>query len=450
MINSASALRRGLLVMSLAAVMLAVVIGVTLATNVQGQERNSSASPMAGDTWVPEPTKPITYYASSNLRMVVTLTKVSAFTFDASSARFNVIESDGHTTQYSAVAKVMPNPNTVVITASGFNVVASGTQIQFQIFYTDAPGSYSSATYPLLALSHHLYIPIVRYTPDGSSPCAAISASPLTNYSIAQDQQYRFFSITLPVTSTVNVTATNYKVTGGQMQVRLRPASCETTGSQYVINYTTLLITKTNNTFATFNMAPGNYLVRFSADTLSTAPFTFRWSSLSGIGPYEPNNTLCKAYPVSAGNTYAAYADDAEDFYTFDTSSLSDATIKVTVSNFSSPGQGQYQLIKGTPDCTNYQSSPIAVADASLGTVTMSAAHQSAGRYFLRLIKLGQTGYTQSQAYAFRIDLSTSSAQSSASPSVGVPTPTPIQLPSEDAGSETAPDYSLGSEAPAP
>ena len=449
MINSASALRRGLLVMSLAAVMLAVVIGVTLATGVQGQERNGSASPMAGDTWVPEPTKPMTFFASSNLRMVVTLTKVSAYTFDTSSAKFNIIESDGHSTQYAATAKVMTNPNTVVITASGFNVITSGTQIQFQISYTDAPGSYSSVTYPLLALSHHLYVPIVRYTPDGSSPCAAIEASPSTNYSIAQDQQYRFFSITVPVTSTVYVTATNYKVTGGQMQVRLRPtSSCVTTGSQYVINYTTLLITKTNNTFATFNMAPGNYLVRFSADTLSTAPFTFRWSSLPGIGPYEPNNTLCKAYSISAGNTYAAYADDAEDFYTFNTSSLSNATIKVTVSNFSQAGQGQYQLIKGTPDCTNYQSSPIAIADASLGTVTMSAANQSAGQYFLRLTKLGQTGYTQSQAYVFRIDLSTGSAQSSASPSVGVPTP--IQLPSEDANSETAPDYSLGSEAPAP
>jgi hypothetical protein len=436
--------------MSLVAVMLAVVIGVTLVTNVQGQERNSSASPMAGDTWVPEPTTPITFFASSNLRMVVTLTKVSAYTFDTNSAKFNIIESDGHSTQYTATAKVMVNPHTVVITASGFNVITSGTQIQFQISYTDAPGSYSSATYPLLALSHHAYVPIMHYTPDGSNPCSAFPANPLTSYSIAQDQQYRFFSITLPVTSTVNVTATNYKVSNGQMQVRLRPtSSCVTTGSQYVLNYTTLLITKTNNSFATFNMAPGNYLVRFSADTFSTVPFTFTWSSLPGIGPYEPNNTLCTAYPVSAGTPYAAYADDAEDFYTFNTSPLSDATIKVTISNFSPPGQGQYQLIKGTPDCTNYQSSPVAIADASTGTVTMSAAHQSAGQYFLRLTKLGQTGYTQSQAYAFRIDLSTSSAQSSASPSVGVPTP--IQLPSEDANSENTPNYSQGSDqAPAP
>jgi hypothetical protein len=429
--------------------MLAVIIGITLATGAQAREKSAPAVPMVGDVWSPETGTPITFYTASNLHVVVTLTKISTPTFDLTSAKYNIIEADGHSTQYTAVANLAGSSNIVVITANGVNVNSAGNRIQFLISYTNAPGS-SSVIYPLQVLSHHLYLPIAHYTPDGSSPCAAISASPLTNYSIAQDQQYRFFSITVPVTSTVYVTATNYKVTGGQMQVRLRPASCETTGSQYVINYTTLLITQTNNTFATFNMVPGNYLVRFSADTLSTAPFTFRWSSLPGIGPYEPNNTLCKAYSVSAGNSYAAYADDAEDFYTFDTSSLSDATIKVTVSNFSPVGQGQYQLIKGTPDCTNYQSSPIAVADASLGTVTMSAAHQSAGRYFLRLTKLGQTGYTQSQAYVFRIDLSTGAAQNSASPSVGVPTPTPIQLPSEDASSETAPDYSLGSEAPAP
>jgi hypothetical protein len=429
--------------MSLAAVMLAVVIGVTLVTNVQGQERNSSASPMAGDTWVPEPTTPITFFASSGLKTVVTLTKVSAYTFDASSAKFNIIESDGHTTQYPAVAKVMANPNTVVITASGFNVTTPGTQIQFQIFYTDAPGSYSSATYPIMALSHHLYVPIVHYTPDGSNPCAAIEASPSTDYSIAQDQQYRFFSITVPVTSTVYVTATNYKVTGGQMQVRLRPTSgCVTTGTQYVINYATLLITKTNNTFATYNMAPGNYLVRFSADTVSNAPFTFRWSYSPGRGPYELNNSLCTAAAVTPGTTILAFADDSDDFYYFD-SGLANATIKATISAFNVPGQ--YQLIKGpSTDCTQYQWPPIVVKDATNGTVTMSASGQSTGRYYMRILATNQTGYNQSQNYSLRIDLSTSLAAASADQET--PSPTPIPIPPEGTVTNAAP----ADQAPAP
>ena len=431
MINSASAIRRGLFVVLLAAVMLAVVIGVTLATGAERQEILSPAATMAGDTWVPAPGTPITFFTSSSLQTVVTLTKVSAYHFDPSSAKFYIIESDGHSTQYSAIAKVTADPNTVVITASSFSVISAGNKIQFQISYTDAPGSFSSATYPLLALSHHLYIPIIHYTPDGSNPCAAISASPSTPYAIAQDQQYRFFSITLPVTSTVYVTATNYKVSGGQMQVRLRPTdSCVTTGTQYVLNYVTMLVTQTNNSFATYNMAPGNYLVRFSADTLSPTPFTFTWSSVAGRGPYEPNNTLCTAAAITPGYTLYAYPDDADDYYYFD-SSLSNATIQATISGFNIPGQ--YQLIKGNPDCSTYIWPPVSSATASIGTTTMVTTSQTSGRYFLRVLALNQTGYNQSQAYSFKISISTGLLASSTSSASGqvAELPTPIAISPE-------------------
>lgn len=381
MINSASALRRGLLVMSLSAVMLAVVIGVTLASDVQGQEKLSPAA------------------------------------------------NGGEIS------------NTIVITADNFNVNPTVKKIQTPI--SDSSGNYQSSTYPLLALTHHLYVPIVHYTPDGSTPCSAFPASPSTNYSIAQDQQYRFFSITLPVTSTVYVTATNYKVSGGQMQVRLRPASaCVTTGTQYVLNYATLLITKTNNTFATYNMAPGNYLVRFSADTVSNAPFTFRWSYSAGRGPYELNNSLCTAAAVIPGTTLLAFADDSEDFYYFD-SGLANANIKATISAYNLPGQ--YQLIKGpSTDCTHYQWPPIVVKDASNGTVTMSASGQSTGRYYLRVLSTYQTGYNQSQNYSLRIDLSTSLAGASADQET--PSPTPIPIPPEGTVTNAAP----ADQAPAP
>ena len=429
MINTASALRRGLLVMSLAAVMLAVVIGVTLATNVQGQERLSLAAPTAGDVWSPADGTPITFYASSNLQVVVTLTKEGPATFDKNTAKYNIIESDGLFTQHSATANVGVNANTIVITADNFNVSPTEKKIQFLI--SDSLGKYHSSTYPLLALSHHLYVPIIHYTPDGSNPCSAFPTSPSTPYSIAQDQQYRFFSITLPVTSTVNVTATNYKVTNGQMQVRLRPtSSCVTTGTEYVLNYVTLLITKTNNTFATYNMAPGNYLVRFSADTLSSTPFTFTWSSVAGWGPYELNNTLCTAAAITPGNTLYAYPDDSDDYYYFD-SSLSNTTIQATISGFNIPGQ--YQLIKGNPDCSTYIWPPVSSATASIGTTTMVTTSQTSGRYFLRVLALNQTGYNQSQAYSFKISISTGLLASSTSSASGqvAELPTPIAISPE-------------------
>jgi hypothetical protein len=447
MINLASALRRGLLTLSLAAAMLAVVIGVTLATGVQSREAPSPAAPTAGDVWFPEPGTPMTYFTDSNLQAVVTLTKVSTATFDASTAKFNIVESDGHLTQYPAIAQVGADPNTVVITASGFSVTSAGNRIQFLISYSDASGTYSTAAYPVLVLTKRLYMPLVNYTADGSTPCSAFSANAWTPYSTTQYQAYRFYSITVPVTSTVYVTATKYSISNGQMQVRTRPDnSCVTTGTQYVLNYMTLLVTRTNNSFATYNMVPGNYLVRFSASTYSTKPFTFTWGYQAGRGPFEVNNTLCTAAAITPGSTNYAYPDDSDDFYYFD-SPLSNATIKVTVSGYNLPGQ--YQLIKGNPDCNTYVWPPVAVKDAQVGTVTMSATGQSAGRYFLRILATGQTGYNQSGVYSFKVDISTSSALNS--PSTEEVTPTPIGLPSEEGTSEVVPGYSSqSSQAPAP
>ena len=418
--------------MSLAAVMLAVVIGVTLSTSLERQVNPSPAAVMEGDTWFPVAGTTITFYKSSGLQTVVTLTKVSAHTFDPSTARFFIVESDGHSTPpYTATAEVKADTYTVVITASNFSVTSTGKSIRFQISYTDDPGSYSSATYPLMALSNHLYIPLVTFYPDGKTPCSAYPANPQTAYPIAQDQQYRFFSITLPVTSTVNVTATNYKVSNGQMQMRLRPAnSCVTTGTDYVLNYMTMLITKTNNSFATYNMAPGNYLVRFSADTFSSTPFTFTWSYVGGRGPYELNNTLCTAALITPGNTLYAYPDDKDDFYYFD-SGLSNATIQATISGYNIPGQ--YQLIKEKTSCSDVNWPPLNTQSASLGTVTMPITSQTPGRYYLRILATNQFGFNQSQAYTFKVSMSTGLSASSltSTPNQSVEMPTPVPLPEE-------------------
>ena len=451
MINTASALRRGLFVVSLPLVFLAVTLGIMLATSAlaasaQEQVQLAPAAPSTtGDIWSPSSGTVLTYYSMSNLQVVARLTKAITNAFDTSSARYSIVNSSGQMDYVPTVGLADAN-GTAIMTATGFTAHTTGDQIQFKISYVGKPGYYSTATYPFVVYPYKLYFPVARYDADGSNPCRAIPANPNTQYRTAQDQQYRFFKLTLPTTATIYVTATNYTVSGGQMQMHSPYPSCDPTDPTFatLLNY---VILPGTSKMATYNLVPGTYYVRFSASQLSSTPFYFAWGHIGGVGPGEVNNTLCTAHGVTPGYTYWAYPDDLADYYYFD-SSLANASMQIVVTGFNLAGQ--YQLIKGNPNCTNFIWPPLAVGTASTGAVTMTVTGQNPGRYFLRVQTLNQSGFNQSKAYTFRIGLSTALLSNPGVTTSGEPAPTPVPLPVDGSWSGLPPANLPDVDPPAP
>ncbi len=443
MVTVESALRRVFLIVTLALALLAVVISCALVTRAQSPTPVANNSPNAdGDFWFPPDGTNITLTENANQPVVTRLDSSVLDQIDPSTAVYRIFTSTQPGYQeFTPSYSILNGGHSIIMTATNVPLYTVGENIRFIVGYFSSQ-YYSLVTYPI-SVVWQTYLPMVSIAPvppDGTNPCTAIPTTAGTLYTTTQDIPYRFFSLNLPVTSTLTISDTDYPV-GGQMQLRTRlTSSCDVT-SETVLNYT-ILTTNTSQTLNTYNLVPGNYLVRFNVDSTSptsTVPFQFSWSSLPGIGPFEPNDTLCTAWPISPGPTRYAYPDDQYDFYDF-YSSIDGGTIQAVVANYNI--LGQYQLIQENPDCHTYNI--LATADASTNVVTMTAGGLPPGYYALAImspLQYGFIGYNQSQPpYSFQIILNTT-LLASKSPTVNTFSSTlpPIPLPSENGVTKSPP-----------
>ncbi|MCL4506283.1 MAG: hypothetical protein M1140_09715 [Chloroflexi bacterium] len=277
--------------------------------------------------------------------------------------------------------------------------------MQFAVFYSGTL-DYGSVTYPV-SVTYYNYLPAVynAYPPlvnQGYSPCDAILANPLTSYSIPQDGPYRFFSMTVPQTSTVYMTVTNYTLSG-QMQFRIPPpiGNCVPTAGT-TLNYTVI---GTNPTIQAYNVAPGGYLGRFSSDggVTSTTPFTFTWNYVPATGLNEPNNTPCSATPVNVGSVYPDYPEDNYDFFLF--TNPTTQTVYISVTNYTGTS-GQMNLIQQTTNCSDNAGmvflNTVDLTGQTSGYLTQT--NVIPGQYYLMVYTGGNFNVTT--PYNFRISTS--------------------------------------------
>jgi hypothetical protein len=399
MVNALSAIRRGLLITGLSVVLLTIVAMVTTIHRASGAVDSSLGGPSAGETWLPTPGT-VFQFVSNEVppQVVVQVTKVALNSFVTSTALVRAYKIGGGFTDYVPEVSLIDAGDTAVMTATGFALYGSGAQLQFRILMSGTFGSpeLAQASYTISA-TYHTYVPDVIYdaaTNLGTDPCNAIVADPLVAYSIAQDSAYRFFSLTLPTTSTIYMTATNYPV-NGQMQLRRPPtASCAPTGTVDYIDYVVL---PAHPSLGVSSIPPGKYVARFNGDSgiTSTVPFTFRWSYIPGAGLLESNNSPCNAWNVALNTTYAAHPEDFYDYYAFDNPVT--GTVQITIANYTAAGQ--YQLIHQTGECNEFEY--LLTAGSSAGTYTIPAKNRPPGRYYLAILTTG--GYTTTKSYTFRI-----------------------------------------------
>lgn len=372
------------------------VVYATTAARVSDSVDNDSGGPSVGEVWIPAEGTPFHVAANGEApQAVARVTKASPAAYDLASVRVRVFTLDNLSfTDYVPAVSLVNSGATAIMTVTGFPLYGSGQLIQFYIGYSGTL-DFTAATYPV-SITFSAYLPDVMYAPQNlaTDPCTAIVADPLVSYQIAQDYQYRFFSLTVPQTSTVYMTATNYSV-NGQMQFRHPPSSpCVPTGTAEIIEYVALPSTPQ---LTAYNVSPGNYLARFSADSVTnTTPFTFVWNYVPGTVLMEPNNSPCGAIDVLTNTVYSAYPDDLYDYYGFNTSVT--GTIQITIANYAATGQ--YQIRKNGTSCADSVIAYGPVA-SSASVVTMTAVNQPAGRYYLAVLSTG--GLTTAQAYRFRI-----------------------------------------------
>ncbi len=378
-----------MLVLSSLVVGLAMAVAyISMAANAQSARATSPAAPALNETWFPAPNTPLQYTGDFTTAppLFVQVTRVSPTAFYTPSFYYRVYRPYSASSITHTVDEVSLTPDgyTAYITATNIPVWGTGEQVQFAVFYSGTL-DYGSVTYPV-SVTYSAYAPAVyrNYPPlvnQGYNPCDAIPAAPLTPYSIAQDAPYRFFSMTVPTTSTVYMTVTSYSLSG-QMQFRTPPpvGDCVPTHGT-TLNYTVI---STNPTIQAYNVLPGSYLGRFSSDNgvTSTAPFTFTWNYVPAAGLNEPNNTFCTATPVNIGTTYPDYPEDSYDFFGFNVTTTQN--IYINLSNYTG-NPGQMQLIQQTTNCSD-NAGMVVLNTANLSGLSSGVITQTnvtAGRYYL-------------------------------------------------------------------
>jgi hypothetical protein len=226
------------------------------------------------------------------------------------------------------------------------------------------------------------------------NPCQATTANAGVSYIGAPNDKYDFFQLTVPTTSTVYFTTTNFTV-AGQMQFRMANslfATCSPTASTTIVSYVSM--PPSTQTLVQTGVTPGIYFARLStADAVADVPYSFQWNAVQANSVMEPNNTACAAWPIATGQTYQAYPDDNEDWYSFDVTRTS--TIQLATSNYSATGQ--FFLYRQNTACSDI--AQVTYVAQSAGGFIVSG--QPAGHYFIRIAT--SAGWNINVLYAFQV-----------------------------------------------
>lgn len=439
MVNKATELRRGFMLASISLAAVAVVVVLGVAVNAHAKAASRPASPASGESW--NPANGATFFVSHTSQIVAYMTPAIPEAFTITAASLNTIEpgQPPTITNYPADSAVLPGSGMAVVTATEFAFGTPGEQVQFVLTYTTASNpspTVATVTY-LLVKQYQTFIPAVYVNYPiipvdgvaGNDPCSAGITQPDTDYTTTQDAPYKFYSLSVPVTSNLVLTVTGYPF-GGQMQLRTPPPapSCATTGTQYVQAYTDI---STSPILTALVVGPGPYLARFTPDTnvTSTVPFTFRWSLLPA--PNEPNNTPCTATPIKPNTLVSDYPDDTEDWFSFGITSTS--TVMVAISNYAAT-DGQLQLKQQNTTCDNASLQLLDYAGISSGSAVLAARTLTPTRYYVRVVTV--SGLTPVGPYRLSVSLSpgamslgTDSQSGTTQSQTSPPIPFPAVLP---------------------
>ena len=333
----------------------------------------------------------------------------------------------GYTGWIGITDSVRIDSRTIVMTATDVQPVQpvnlAFQSIQFRVSPVVGSTLVCSPVHRIFAVDSRVRMPLliqnyastviapVGYIGDPTKPfyndniCRAVNIWPGANYLSRFAEKENLFQITTLATSTLTVTVSGF-TSPGQIQLRRANGVCGT-GDFYRDPATDSSVFQatpgSTRVLAVNDVVPGkSYLRVVSSDSI--APNTsFQMNIAFGpaqanVGPYEPNNTACAAYPIAQNTNYSAYPDDASDWYSF--TLASPLNLQITMTNFVVSGAGQYILYKsencaalGTALTVQDKASP------SYGPVSVGA-----GKYFMR-VAVG-SGFQSTQLYTFRVNTS--------------------------------------------
>ena len=396
MSNTGAALRRVLILTLLTITLFSLVVFLSMATNTQVSASTTPKNPVLNEEW--DPKADTTLYMTSTAQLVTRMTPPTTDQFTVTNIVFRKLQPDGITDGYSVVSSTHTTlvGSYLVVTATNFPFTLPAERVQFLVTYYTA-----SNLVPTTAVVAYnvtgVYQSYVSSVLDkfgsggttGNDPCSAVTALPLTDYSLMQDAPYKFFSMTIATTSTVILTSTGYPVYG-QLQLRTPPIlpSCAPTGSQYIVDSAVI---STSPSLTVYNVFPGNYLARLSSDNgvTSNMSFAFRWQSLPGHGLFGANVNSCFPATVTLNTQVQEYPYPPEDWFAFTLTSTQN--ISVVVNNYT--GNGQFILYHDTGTCATPQ-----FLDSVDLSISNSGVIQSpslpAGRYYLRVYTSGGNNTT--------------------------------------------------------